>query len=158
MGDTSQVNYLVSRWYYAYGSNMNAMRVTERGLQYDRVLAGWVSGLGLRFNKQSKEHPDCGHANLVYAPQEVAEGVLYRLINEQMIERMDPFENAPVNYSRECIQVQTEEGPINSWVYFANPAVLRDGLLPSQAYLAHLLAGKTYLSTEYYAGLERLKL
>jgi len=124
----------VSHWYYAYGSNMNPERVSDRGLSFDRVVAGWVRGLGLRFNKQSKEHPHCG---------------------EHMINRMDPFEKAPVNYSREPIAVQTQEGPIISWVYFANPAVLREGLVPSQDYLNHLLAGRPYLSDDYYARLAR---
>ena len=143
----------LSRWYYAYGSNMNPERVSDRGLDFDRVVAGWVPGLGLRFNKQSKEHPHCGHANLVHAPGEMAEGVLYRLTNDDMIKRMDPFENAPINYSRECIAVQTRQGPILSWVYFANPAVLREGLVPSRDYLNHLLAGKPYLSADYHSRL-----
>ena len=140
----------ISRWYYAYGSNMNAQRVLKRSLEFDLVVAGRVPGLGLRFNKQSKEHPDCGHANLVYAPHETAQGVLYRLTSDDMIERMDPFERAPVNYSRECLQVQTDQGTIVSWVYFANPAVLREGLVPSQNYLNHLLEGQPYLSADYY--------
>lgn len=142
-----------STWYYAYGSNMNPDRVRKRGLSFDRVLAGRMPGLGLRFNKQSKEHPDCGHANLVYAPGEIAEGVLYGLSSADMIERMDPFERAGVNYSRECVFVETDEGVIASWVYFANPAVLREGLSPSREYLNHLLAGKPYLSPAYYSKL-----
>ena len=134
---------------------MNPERVRNRGLDFDCVVAGCVPGLGLRFNKQSKEHPHCGHANLVRAPSETAEGVLYRLTSDDMIRRMDPFEKAPVNYSRECIAVQTEQGPIVSWVYFANPAVLRDGLVPSQDYLNHLLAGRPYLSPDYHSRLMR---
>jgi len=134
---------------------MNPERVRQRGLDFDCVLGGRVPGLGLRFNKQSKEHPNCGHANLVYAPAETAEGVLYQLTSDDMITRMDPFEKAPVNYSRECIAVQTEQGPIMSWVYFANPAVIRDELVPSQDYLDHLLAGRPYLSADYHARLAR---
>ncbi len=145
----------MSRWYYAYGSNMNPERVRRRGLDFDFVIGGQVAGLGLRFNKQSKEHPDCGHANLVYAPAETAEGVLYRLTSDEMIKRMDPFEKAPVNYSRECIAVNTHQGPVVSWVYFANPAVMCEGLVPSQDYLNHLLAGEPYLSASYHARLMR---
>ncbi len=142
-----------SRWYFAYGSNMNPDRVEQRGLGFERAVGGRVSGLGLRFNKQAKEHPDCGHANLVYAPGEVAEGVLYRLVTDDMIWRMDPFERAPVNYSRECIVVQSAAGPVVSWVYFANAAVQRNGLLPSREYLGHLLAGQPFLSAAYHARL-----
>lgn len=142
-----------SCWYYAYGSNMNPDRVSQRGLDYTEVRAGWVAGLGLRFNKQAKDHPDCGHANLVYAPDERAEGVLYHLTQAAMIERMDPFERAPINYSRECIAVQTAAGVVYAWTYFANRAVLREGLRPSRDYLDHLLAGQRWLSPEYFARL-----
>jgi len=144
-------------WYFAYGSNMNPARVRARGLEFRRVLAGWLPGYQMVFNKQSKDHPDCGHANLVRASsgsayQHVrgAEGVLYELLGESMIVRMDPFERAPINYSREHIFVQSAAGPIATWTYFANPALLRDNLRPSRAYLEHLLAGKPYLSQSYY--------
>lgn len=137
-------------WYYAYGSNMNPARVTQRGLEFVETRAGRIAGLGLRFNKQAKDHPECGHANLVYAPGEVAEGVLYRLTDEAMIERMDPFERAPINYSRECWPVTTHQGEVIAWTYFANPAVLRDGLRPSREYLGHLLAGEPWLSRPYF--------
>jgi len=144
-------------WYFAYGSNMNPERVRSRGLGVRRAIAGWLPGCEMVFNKQSKDHPDCGHANLVRTPADsayqhvgVAEGVLYELSDESMMLRMDPFERAPINYSRERIFVQSEYGPIATWTYFANPALLSDNLRPSQEYLAHLLAGKPYLSQAYY--------
>ncbi len=142
---------------------MNPKRVQARGLDYSRVIAGWLPGAQMVFNKQSKDHPDCGHANLVSAPTDPAyrhvgaagaEGVLYELKDESMILRMDPFERTPINYSRERIFVQSEYGPIATWTYFANPALLRDNLRPSRSYLEHLLAGKPYLSPAYYRMLE----
>ena len=147
-----------SRWYFAYGSNMNPARVTARGLEFRRAIRGWLPGWGMRFNKQSKDHPDCGHANLIATPAnrgqaqpEVAEGVLYELTDFTMILRMDPYERAPINYSRECIWVQSDQGPIATWTYFANPALLQENLRPSRAYLDHLLAGKPFLSPSYYS-------
>ena len=140
----------VSRWYFAYGSNMNPDRVAQRGLAFRKVRHGWLPGFGLRFNKQSRDHPECGHANLVFAPGETAEGLLYELTDDRMILRMDPFERAPINYSRECIWVETRDEPIASWTYFANPAVLREGLAPSREYLDHLLVGQHYLSVGYF--------
>ncbi len=137
---------------------MNPERVTDRGLGVVRAVSGRLPGWGMRFNKQSKDHPDCGHANLVATPAnngraevEAAEGVLYQLADSSMILRMDPFERAPINYSRECVWVQSDEGPIASWTYFANPALLQANLRPSRAYLAHLLAGKPFLSPGYYS-------
>lgn len=139
---------------------MNPERVSVRGLKFDQVVRGWLPGWGMRFNKQSKDHPECGHANLVATPNqagrgsvETVEGVLYRLADESMIFRMDPFERAPINYSRERVWVQSDEGPIATWTYFANPALLRDNLRPSREYLDHLLAGKPFLSETYYSRL-----
>jgi len=141
---------------------MNPERVKARGLSFRQALRGWLPGCEVRFNKQSKDHPDCGHANLVTTPSGqrlgpsalAAEGVLYELGEAAMIFRMDPFERAPINYSRERVWVQSPQGPIATWTYFANPALLRDNLCPSRAYLNHLLAGKAFLSPAYYAHLE----
>ena len=66
---------------------------------------------------------------------------------------MDPFERAPWNYGREIIAVHAGETTIWAWTYFANPAVLVPGLSPSEDYLRHLLAGRDFLSDEYFDSL-----
>ena len=126
---------------------MNSARMRERGMQFTASEGARLRGFRLVFDKASKAHPDIGHANLVYDRQSVVEGVLYRLLSDQEIVRMDPFENAPINYSREVVQVI---GGVSCWTYFANPGVRRQGLAPSRSYLNHLLAGKTHLSDVYY--------
>ncbi len=133
-------------FYFAYGSNMNPVRVSERGMQFDAVQGGRLEGFRLVFDKASKAHPDIGHANLTYDPAAAAEGVVYRLTSASEITRMDPYENAPVNYSREVVTV----AGVHCWTYFANPAVRFAGLKPSRSYLNHLLAGREYLTPEYY--------
>ena len=139
--------------YFAYGSNMNPLRVRERGLSVRAVRGGRVRGLDLVFDKQSREHPRSGHANLVHAPDRHAEGVLYELVAEAEILHMDPFEKAPVNYSREVVRVETAAGPVHAWTYFANPAARTSGVLPEASYLAHLLRGRPWLSPAWYARL-----
>ncbi len=130
---------------------MNPARVRDRGLRVARVEGARLSGFRLQFDKTSIRHPDVGHANLVYDPHSVVEGVLYWLASPAEIFKMDRFENAPVNYSREVVQVVTGSGKVTSWTYFANPAVRRPGLKPPRSYLCHLLAGESYLSPEYLA-------
>ena len=66
---------------------------------------------------------------------------------------MDPFENAPINYSREVVEVQTHRGVVPAWTFFANDAVRVADARPEQAYLAHLLAGRPFLSDAWYARL-----
>lgn len=139
--------------YFAYGSNMNPARVRSRGLRVRAMLAGRVDGFDLAFDKRSREHAGTGHANLVYARDRHAEGVLYELVSDEEIRRMDPFEHAPVNYSREAVAVRTAAGVIHAWTYFANPARRGTGARPEAAYLAHLLCGRPWLSEAWYARL-----
>lgn len=139
--------------YFAFGSNMNPARVRERGLRFDRILAGRMSGYRLSFDKSANEHPDSGHANIAWAPGEVVEGVLYRLVDAGQILLMDPFEQTPINYSREVVQVSTDEGMEVAWTYIANPARRRPHGRPERAYLAHLLEGRRWLSVDYHARL-----
>jgi cation transport regulator ChaC len=139
-------------YYFAYGSNMNPDRVLERGLAVVSVAGAVLEGVSLAFNKRSRDHTG-GHANIVYAPADRVEGVLYGLRDVDQIQYMDRFEKTPVNYSRERVIVRTASGAEAAWTYVANRAVIVEGLKPARAYLNHLLAGRSYLSAEYYAWL-----
>lgn len=136
--------------YFAYGSNMNPDRVRERGIVFHQVLGARLPGYSLAFNKSSGRHPGVGHANIVFDPAAVVEGVLYWLDGADEIVKMDQFEVTPINYSRDIVEVETQHGPQLSWTYFANPAVRMAGLKPPRTYMNHLLAGKAYLSRTYY--------
>jgi hypothetical protein len=81
------------------------------------------------------------------------EGVLYLLAGPEEIWKMDPFERAPINYSREVVIVETAKGSVPTWTYFANPAVMAPGLRPRREYLTHLLEGRPFLSPGYFARL-----
>ncbi|WP_439133698.1 gamma-glutamylcyclotransferase family protein [Pseudomaricurvus sp.] len=140
----------MSEYYFAYGSNMNANRMIERGLRFERALSGKIQGLGLAFNKRAADAPHRSYANVVYAPDGCVEGVLYQLKELDEIIKMDPFEGSPRLYSREIYLVHTDEGPIPAWVYIANRAMISDDLKPERWYLEHLLAGKPYLTEGYY--------
>ena len=143
-------------FYFAYGSNMNPRRVAERGIGYDRVTGARAMGFTVRFEKRSRLQAGAGHANLAYRNGGVAEGVLYRLIDDDEIVKMDPFEGAPVHYSREWICVETEGGATWAWTYFANRAVIAPNLKPPNWYVAHMAAGERYLSAEYVARLRSI--
>ncbi len=136
--------------YFAYGSNMNPARVSQRGLVVCDMLQGCLRDFALVFNKMSRDHAGVGHANIRYQPGERTEGVLYELADPSEILKMDPFERAPWNYGREVVKIAHPDGDIWAWTYFANPAVLREGLLPPVEYLDHLLEGRAFLSDAYY--------
>lgn len=140
--------------YFAYGSNMDPARVRQRGLNVRRAEPARLDGFDLEFRKRGHEHPRAGHANIAWARGQRVEGVLYTLECPEEIRKMDRFERAPVNYSRDIVVVETDAGPRAAWTYFANPAVLADGLLPPRAYLDHLRAGAAFLSAAWLVRLE----
>lgn len=139
----------MSRFYFAYGSNMNSERMRARQMRFGRLLAGRLHGVELAFNKRAADLPGRAYANLVFARQGTVEGVLYELESEREMLRMDPFEGTPRYYSRDIYPVQTGEGEIPAWVYVANRAMIDDNLRPERWYVDHLLAGRPYLSDGY---------
>ncbi len=140
--------------YFAYGSNMNPERVRERGLDVLHCEGAAIHGFALRFDKVSKIHPDCAHANIVFSASGLVEGVLYELASADEISKMDRFESAPVNYGRDVVMVHASERLVPAWTYFANRHARREGLLPPTSYMRHLLAGRPYLSAHYFQWLE----
>lgn len=144
-------------FYFAYGSNMNPQRVAERGLRFESVCSAVLHGVALAFDKQSRAHPAGGHANLIYDRTAVVEGVLYEMKDADEIIQMDAFEAAPINYSRDVVVVSVAGVSVPAWTYFANAAVIRPGLRPERAYLAHLLAGRAFLSQGYFDRLSRIQ-
>lgn len=147
----------MSGFYFAYGSNMNPQRVAARGLRFQHVCGATLNGVALAFDKQSRVHPGSGHANLMFDRTAVVEGVLYQLRDDDEIVHMDAFEAAPINYSRDVVVVSVAGRRVPAWTYFANAAVIRPGLRPERTYLAHLLAGRPYLSRGYFDWLNRIR-
>lgn len=134
---------------------MNPLRMQGRELLVVSATAGWLDGFGLRFNKRSRRDDSLACANMVYAPGEQIQGVLYGLESVAEITKLDPHEGAPWRYSREVFSVQTETGSQPAWIYVANPAVLDDQILPARWYLEHLLAGSEYLTHSYWQAIDK---
>lgn len=135
--------------YFAFGSNMNPARVRARGLRFDDPQSAALANFQLVFDKCA-DPVGAGHANIRYCPGKTVHGVLYVLPEPGDILRMDPFEHAPINYGREVFNVRTIDGAlVPAWTYIGNTAVLRDGLLPTRDYLAHLLSGAPWLPDDY---------
>ncbi len=140
-------------YYFAYGSNMNPLRVEQRQMGFDSADAGRLTHFRLRFNKRSVKYPGAASANVVAHADAVTEGVVYRLTHPAQIEMMDPYEGYPVRYDRRPLPIQLIEGVVQAWVYIANEDHIQEGLAPTRWYLEHLLAGEPYLSSAYLAEL-----
>lgn len=147
----------MSNFYFAYGSNMNQNRMIERGLRFSSMIAATLPDAELLFNKKAADAPYRSYANVAYRQGSEVQGIAYELSGPDEIVKMDPFEGAPRLYSREIFILNTQQGPLAAWVYIANKAMIEDNLLPAQWYLDHLLAGKDYLSADYFEQLSKTK-
>jgi gamma-glutamylcyclotransferase (GGCT)/AIG2-like uncharacterized protein YtfP len=136
--------------YFAYGSNMNPERMKARGIGFNTLFAGKLFGFQLRFNKQASGKEGVAYANIGFSPVSHVEGVLYELNHPDDISMMDRFEGNPYRYGRDVFQLSSAKGVISAWVYVANKALLKDGLLPEKRYMDHLLGGKEWHSDSYY--------
>lgn len=143
-------------YYFAYGSNMNPDRVRRRNMQFDTYSGGLLDGYRLVFNKRSAKVPGAAAANVEPGAGHRVEGLLYRLTDPDEIAVMDVFEGYPQRYRRERLPVLCGERAVSAWVYIANPAFIADGLQPARWYLQHLLAGRPWLSHDYYLALEQV--
>lgn len=140
----------MSKYYFAYGSNMNPDRMKARGLEFSGVYSGVLRGYALAFNKRAADAPHRSYANVIYSPETHVEGVIYELADTDEIVKMDPFEGTPRLYSRELYGIETEIGLLHAWVYIANRSMISEDLLPARWYLDHLLAGEPFLSPHYF--------
>ena len=142
-------------FYFAYGSNMDLNQVEARGLQTVSHQPGRLDGYGLAFNKLNTRVEGAAHANIVQRSGDVVEGVLFELSNPQSIAQMDSYEGVPTRYRRVIVDVESKGELTRAWTYIAQPAFVREGLLPTRDYLARLLAGRPFLSESYWMELSR---
>lgn len=140
-------------YYFAYGSNMNPERVARRKMDFHSAESGRLRHYRLAFNKRSVKYPGAASANVVPVREAITEGVVYRLAAPEQIEMMDPFEGYPVRYNRLALPIHLDEGDVHAWVYIANHDHVTEGLNPARWYLEHLLAGREFLSQQYYSEL-----
>jgi hypothetical protein len=145
-------------WYFAYGSNMNAVRLFDERLRPESVtwgerLAGRLEGWQLAFNKTARQPIGSGAGNIVLQPGAVVHGTLNAL-PEQGFTVLDRYEGvAQGHYERQRVSVL--RGDTGAAVEAITYVALKtgDGLRPTRAYLAHLLAGKDLLPADYWAQL-----
>jgi cation transport regulator ChaC len=143
--------------YFAYGSNMDAQRMRERGIEFSERVHAILSGYSLKFNKMADRNHKEGYANIVPDKNNSVEGVLYE-IPDLDLKKLDKHECYPIHYDRIKINVRTGgKKEVEAIIYVAQPDKVKQGLKPSNEYLAHLLAGKDILSESYYLRLESLE-
>lgn len=136
-------------WYFAYGSNMNAKRMKERGMNWKCRTGSILYDWELVFNKCSTKAGGTriGWANIRQERGAAVEGVAYLITTPLVF--LDRFEPG---YQREVISLELDNGDdVKAVAYVAKGAWTGKHLYPPDWYMDHLLCGKNFLSEEYYA-------
>lgn len=150
------------RWYFAYGSNMDADRLFEKRLKPEGVsrgqrVGGRLDGWRLTFDKKvtrSGAPTGAGAGTIVVAPGKAVYGTLNAL-PPKGFEVLDVHEGvAGGHYERRTVPVTRNDTgeTVEAITYVA--LKVDTGLRPTRAYLAHLLAGHDLLPVDYW---ERLR-
>lgn len=139
--------------YFAYGSNMDEERMKSRRIAFTKRVPAILYGYKLTFNKMT-DVKGFGYATIEKGKsKDFVEGILYT-VNKLGIMTLDRFEGYPYHYNRIDIKVCSDGIECHAITYIATPEVLGKKLIPFPEYLDHLLAGKEFLSDEYFNFLE----
>lgn len=142
------------RWYFAYGSNMDAGRLATRKVEYAERIAGRLDGWRLTFDKIAREPVGAGVGNIVLRPGAAVHGTLNSLLDEGFA-ILDRFEGvAGGHYERRLVPVVRPDtgATVEAITYVA--LKVGPGLRPTRHYLGFLLAGRDLLPADYVGWLE----
>ena len=147
------------KWYFAYGSNMNAARLldgrlAQKGVAMGRRIGGRLDGWELAFNKIARSPAGAGAGNIVPMLGKAVHGTLNEM-PEAGLDVLDIWEGvAGGHYERRCLPItRADTGEIVEAVAYIALRV-GTGLKPTREYLGHLLAGRDLLPADYWAWLE----
>lgn len=130
-----------TKWYFAYGSNMNAQRMVYRKAFFTRRIKATLRMHRLVFNKIATTEPGYGLANVEADNYENVQGILYEIQESDLIE-LDKHEGVKgQHYERKTMTVETENGSVEAVVYVAHPSKIQNGLIPTVAYAENLYKG-----------------
>jgi len=133
--------------YFAYGSNMDMSRLSNRGVNPETRDKGTLKNWKLKFNKKASAG-DWSFANIEQSEGDIVEGLVFT-IKESDLKLLDKFEGAPRHYRREILEIETEREAIKCITYIAQPEHIMEGLLPVKEYMDFLIKGSVLLSYEY---------
>jgi cation transport regulator ChaC len=141
-------------WYFAYGSNMDPVRLFDqrlapRGVPRGARIAGRLDGWRLVFDKPARHLKGAAAANIVPAGGGVVHGTLNALPDAGFAV-LDIYEGvADRHYERRTIGVMRGDTgeKVEAIVYVA--LMQGEGLRPQRAYLECLLAGRDLLPPDY---------
>lgn len=128
-------------FYFAYGSNMNPRRMSDRGVRYHRAEIGRLDNWQLRFDKMSQKDRSFGFANVQPCWGSHVYGVVYTLDDSELL-KLDKFEGYPKHYQKTTLLVHIESGASECVTYIASRLWTTSKLLSiNEEYAGHIMSG-----------------
>ncbi|KQC14526.1 MAG: hypothetical protein APR63_14040 [Desulfuromonas sp. SDB] len=143
-------------YYFAYGSNMNLLRLQNRLGYTPKYQKGVLDDYELIFNLTNKRIPGSAYANIRKKAQSKVEGILYS-ISEEDFKKLDLYEAFPKHYIKIQVLVKNSHAVVNATTYIGNKDLLENNLKPTREYINYLLNPAVELSPEYYKKLSGYK-
>jgi gamma-glutamylcyclotransferase len=140
--------------YFAYGSNMDKDRMTERGINFFSRQFAKLADYKLVFNKKASKGVYT-YSNIVNSDNDFVEGALYEFPDDE-ISNLDKVEGYPNHYDKIQVTITYKDNnSIIATTYIAKSDKIVTGLYPTRDYLNHLFAGKDILSNDYFTHLSK---
>ena len=144
--------------YFAYGSNLHPVRLTERVPSARFVGAVGLVHHDLAFHTIS--HDGSAKCNLLHtgADSDLVHGAIYQLAPEHKA-LLDEYEGRGSGYMDKPLQVQHQGQDYSCFTYLAQPSYIVDHLQPYHWYKKLVLLGAHYLQfpQSYLASIESIK-
>ena len=142
--------------YFAYGSNHNPLRMTERGVTFTDRQPASLPGYQFRLNKRRLNGTVA--ANIQENSTETVHGVLYTCTPD-VFEKLDRFEGVKGgHYARVPVTVMCGGTPRVAITYVACANRIADEICKVETeYLEHILCGRDLLPPDYVVFLETFR-
>lgn len=137
------MGYIMSLFYFAYGSNMSPQRLLARVPSAEPLAMTRLEGHQLRFHKYSRVDGSAKcDAWYTGEPGHTVYGLLYRMAaNEKPL--LDRCEGLGQGYEIKHVSLEADgEKPVKAFLYYATD--IQSGLQPFDWYKEHVLAGARF--------------
>lgn len=131
------------RLYFAYGSNLHPIRLTERVGEVEVVSTASLPSYELRFDKEGSD--GSGKCTIRAVDDQAAEviGAVYRLTTDQL-SRLDEFEGVGAGYRRVSIEVVSPTERLTTVTYESMSEYTNASLVPYEWYRDLVLEGARF--------------
>jgi gamma-glutamylcyclotransferase len=145
-------------YYFAYGSNLHPVRLTERVPSAQYIGNSSIKGFSLSFHKRGADGSSKCNLYSTGNESDLVHGALYKIDPGQKSD-LDKYEGNGIGYSDVPVVIEHEGTTYDSFTYIAQESHIVDNLKPYSWYQELVVLGARYLSfpESYVSNIERVE-